>query len=122
MTQDDVSYVLNILRQGTVKWSGRRECLRRARKRVLVRHSKDGNPIYKYFWKCANCKNWFRNEKEMEVDHIKEIGSFTGDWNYFIPAMYARQENLQAMCVGCHLKKTKQYNSARTKWERKIRA
>ncbi len=55
----------------------------------------------------------------MEVDHIIEVGSFTGDWNVMVPKIYSAQENLQAMCSMCHLKKTMKYNSARTRWTRK---
>lgn len=119
LPQDDIDFIKNLLRQGSVKWQGRAECLRRARKRVMVRRSKTGQPIYKYHWQCASCRRWTKNEKLMEVDHIIEIGSFNGDWNLYVPRVFCGQDNLQALCVVCHLKKTKKFNSARTRWKRK---
>lgn len=118
LPQDDIDFIKNLLRQGSVKWKGRSECLRLARKRVLVRKNKAGQPVYKYHWQCAHCRRWTKNEKLMEVDHIIEIGQFT-NWNEYIPRVFCDQENLQALCVACHLKKTKAFNSARTKWKRK---
>lgn len=116
---DDIKFVMNLLRQGSIKWRGRTECLRKARKKVLVGYTKDGKPKYKYHWQCAKCRKWFRQEKQMEVDHIVEIGSFCGDWNIQIPKILTEAENLQALCIGCHMIKTKQYNSARVMYERK---
>lgn len=115
---DDIAFIRNQLRQASVKWAGRAECLKRARKKVLVRHTKDKKPVYKFHWQCAKCRKWSRNEKEMEVDHVEEIGPFKGDWNEYLWRHF-RRDNLQALCVVCHLKKTKAYNSAKTKWQRK---
>ncbi len=119
VASEDIAYIMNVLRQGTIKWSGRRECLRRARKRVLIGKYKNGNPEYKYHWQCADCKNWFKNEKEMEVDHIIEIGPFVVDWNTMVPKIYCGQDNLACLCQSCHLRKTKKFNSAATLWKRK---
>ncbi len=119
MEKEDIEYVMNLLRQGTVKWRGRSTCLRRARKKVLVRHSKEGQPIFKYHWQCAKCRKWTANERAMEVDHIAEIGGFSGDWDIMVKKFYCDQKNLQALCVSCHMKKTKKYNSARLNWSRK---
>ena len=121
LTPDDIKFIINVLRQGTIKWQGRAECLRRARKRVLVRRAKAGQPVYKYHWQCAHCLQWKKNEKDMEVDHIIEIGSFKGDWNIFVPKIYASQDNLQCLCITCHMKKTKKFNSAITRWQRKVK-
>lgn len=56
----------------------------------------------------------------MEVDHIIEIGPFTGCWNeYFLRHFPDPITGLQAMCIVCHLKKTNAYNSARSQWRRK---
>lgn len=122
MTLDDQKYVMNLLRQGTVKWKGRAQCLRLARRRVLVRQSKKGKPVYKYHWQCAKCREWTAVEKDMEVDHIKEIGGFKGSWDDIVPKFYCGQENLQALCISCHMKKTNAYNNASLQWKRKPRA
>lgn len=119
LTPEDIDFVKNILRQGSVKWSGRSECLRRARKKVFVRNSKEGKAIYKYHWLCAACNEWYRDVNSMEVDHIVEVGPFNGDWNDFISRVFTSQDNLQCLCLVCHLKKTTVYNSARSRWKRK---
>lgn len=121
MTPDDIDFIKNLLRQGSIKWKGRAECLRLARRLVRVRRGKQGQTISKYHWQCAACKQWERNEKSMEVDHIIEIGPFTGDWNVFMEKIFPRpiEKFLQALCISCHMKKTMAYNSARTRWQRK---
>lgn len=123
-SKEDIEFVYNLLRRGTIQWPGRSECLKRARKKVFVRRTKKGKPVYKYHWQCAVCKEWFRDEKSMEVDHINEIGgvsSFNGDWNEMIFKIMPRpiEKYLQVLCIYCHLKKTKKYNSARSLWKRK---
>ena len=116
----DVEFIRNLLRQGSSKWPGRTACLRRARKKVLVGRTKDGKPISKFHWQCATCKRWTNNEKEMEVDHVVEIGSFNGDWNEYLFRHFPQTDDgLQALCMVCHLKKTKAFNSARSMWKRK---
>ena len=125
-TEEDAKFIFNELRKASIIWSGRKEILRLARKKVFVRRAKNGNPIYKYQWQCALCKNWTRNEKEMEVDHIVEIGGVSlflknRDWNEVAEKMFPRpvEAHLQCLCVSCHLRKTNLFNSARSKWERK---
>lgn len=115
----DVEWLRNAIRQASVKWPGRAECLRRARKKVLVGRTKKGKATYKFHWQCAKCLRWERNEKLMEVDHINEIGPFCGDWNIHLFKHFPEQDGLQALCVVCHMKKTNAFNSARTKWKRK---
>lgn len=121
MLKDDIDFIANILRKGTVTWEGRRAVLRRARKKVMVRkNKKTGKPIYKFFWQCAVCFEWFRDEKDLEVDHVIEIGGFAGCWNKFIAKMYARERTAQqALCIACHKRKTAVYSNARLRWRRK---
>lgn len=123
-SKEDVEFIFNQMRQSSVKWKGRAECLRLARKKVLEGHTKKGKPIYKYHWQCAICSSWYRNEADMEVDHIVEIGgatSFNGDWNEMIRKIFPRpvKDHLQALCVFCHLRKTKNFMSAQGQWERR---
>lgn len=124
LTKDDIEFLFNELRRASITWSGRKEVLRMARKKVFVRRAKNGNAIYKYMWQCAKCSEWFKNQKDMEVDHIVEIGGvsgFTGDWNVTIHNIFPRpvEKHLQVLCCVCHMIKTNQYNSARTKYKRK---
>lgn len=121
---EDIAHIFNALRQATVKWKGRAEILRLSRKKVFVRRAKSGAPVYKYQWQCAICKEWYRNEADMEVDHITEIGGvggFTGDWNETIFKIMPRpvEKYLQCLCRVCHLRKTKNFLSASKQWERK---
>ena len=125
-TQSDIEFVYNLLRHSTVKWSGRKEALRRARRRFFVRMSKKGKPIFKWKWRCAKCQRWYRNQEDVEVDHINEIGgvtSFNGDWNEMIFKIMPRpvKDHLQVLCVACHLRKTNAYMAAPKKWKRKER-
>lgn len=119
VTKETIDFIINVLRQGTIKWPGRAECLRRARKKVLVGETKSGKPRYKLHWKCAKCGQWFKDQSEMEVDHIVEIGSFSGSWDDFINRMYCEQDNLQALCQVCHKKKTIAFNNASLRYRRK---
>ncbi len=118
MDKEDIKFIRNELRQISIRWRGRSECLRRARKKVFQRTSKEGEKIFKLYWQCNICKNWRRNAGDMEVDHIVEIGTFV-DWNSYMEKLFCGQENLQAVCSNCHMKKTKAYNSAQTLWTRK---
>jgi 5-methylcytosine-specific restriction endonuclease McrA len=127
LTKEDVEFLFNELRKSSVIWSGRKEALQLARKKVLVKRAKNGNPVYKYHWQCAVCKKWKRNEVEVEVDHIVEIGGVTGhcgNWNDTISRIFPRpvSEHLQVLCVACHARKTAAYSSARSRWQRKVKA
>lgn len=51
-------------------------------------------------------------EDLFEVDHIKEIGGFKGDWEAIIESMYCEDEGLQALCIPCHRKKSALYIGA----------
>ena len=124
LSKDDHKFILNALRQASVIWSGRKEILNLSRQKVFVRNSKDGVPLYKYYWQCASCQDWVKNQKDVEVDHVVEIGgleNFVGDWTELVNKIFPRpvEKHLQCLCVACHARKTGKYNSARSKWERK---
>lgn len=124
LTKEDVEFLFNELRKASIIWNGRKEILKLSRKRVFVRRAKNGNPVYKYQWQCGDCRSWFKNETDMEVDHVVEIGGiskFTGDWNETIGRIFPRpvSKHLQCLCAPCHARKTGLYNSARSKYKRK---
>lgn len=124
LTSEDVEFLFNELRKASIIWNGRKEILKLSRRKVFVRRAKNGNPIYKYEWQCADCKKWFKKETDLEVDHIVEIGGiskFTGCWNETIGKIFPRPvvEHLQCLCGPCHARKTGKYNSARLKYQRK---
>ena len=123
MDKETLDHISNVLRLGTVTWSGRSECLRRARRYVIEGQTKKGKPVRKLHWQCATCMNWFRNESDMEVDHIIEIGkrpSSVDELLAYIKRMYCEQDNLQALCVSCHLKKTGTFVASQ-KFTRKVK-
>jgi hypothetical protein len=112
MDKETISYIINILRLGTVTWARRTECLNRGRRQKLVGKMKNGKD--KFLWEndCEVCGEWHELKKNLfEVDHIDEVGPFLGDFNAFIPRMYCELSNLQRLCVTCHLRKTSRFNS-----------
>lgn len=119
--------IINALRQATITWEGRKLCLNNARNAVEEGKYKNGKIKYKYYWKCADCKEKFRNETDMEVDHIDQIGSVKEitegvyDWTHYIPRMFCDHnlKNLQCLCIGCHLKKTTTVFNASKSFTRK---
>ncbi len=121
LSQDDIRYITNVLREATTRWSGRRIALEKARKQFHVGTYKNGKPKFKFYWQCAECKVWFKDVNQIEVDHWIEIGPFTGDWNDYISKVYCGQDNLRCLCLACHLKKTLKYNSARSRFKRKVK-
>ena len=118
MDKKTLKFILNVLRQGTITWNGRSECLKRARKKVLERVNTRGKEIYKFYWTCAKCKKEFRDESSMEVDHIEEVGPYAGDLHKYAERLYCPIENLQALCISCHARKTAGFN-ARLRYTRK---
>lgn len=107
MTNKERDYLIAVLRKGTLGSAARNECLRRASKKVMEHHATSGREFFKLYWQCALCKEWYRDKNSLEVDHITEIGPFKGDWHDYIERMYfCGQENLRALCVPCHMKKT----------------
>lgn len=125
MERKDVAHILNALRQATITWEGRRQCLVDARKKFktnkVIRYSKYKEKNYTlhqvYKYKCAHCLNWFKSS-EVEVDHVYEVGGYKGDWHDLIKRMFDR-ENLQCLCIECHQKKTSAF-IASLDFERKV--
>ena len=112
MDRETQDYIKNVLRQGTVTWKGRTDCLNRGRRKRVIGKTKKGEE--KFLWEraCDGCGEWhLQKDADLEVDHIEEIGPFNGDWNDFIARMYCDQSNLQALCFSCHAKKTSRFNS-----------
>lgn len=129
-TEKDIKFFFNELRKASIIWSGRTEALRMARKKVFVRRAKNGKKIFKFHWQCAKCRKWFRNQGDMQVDHIKEIGGVTEffksmkqDWNKVFNSFFPRpvKKHMQVLCVPCHSRKTAAYLAAPKRFERKMR-
>lgn len=70
-----------------------------------------GRPRYKFIgYLCTECKGIY---EKIQVDHIDEVGEFTGDWNKYIDRLFCDISNLQPLCEICHKAKTKEYNQRR---------
>lgn len=112
MDKETQEYIINVLRRGTITWSGRTQCLNRGRRARVIGKLKNGN--LKTLWErnCDECQTWhLLKDNSLEVDHIIEIGPFQNDWKDFLERMYCGQENLQALCFVCHSRKTSKFNS-----------
>lgn len=116
MDKQTIDFIINLLRHGSVKWDTRKKALKRARKQVQESSGKK-----KFHWQCAKCLKWFRDQAQMEVDHIVEVGPFEGSWDHFIPRLYCELDNLQVLCVDCHKLKTVGYVAKLKKSNRKKR-
>lgn len=55
------------------------------------------------------CEYCHKVVDKIDVDHIVEIGPFSGDWNSYIDRLFCSLDNLQGLCKPCHKDKTKQY-------------
>jgi 5-methylcytosine-specific restriction endonuclease McrA len=121
MEKTEIDHIINVLRQGTITWEGRRKCLDNARRHKFMGYTKKGVEKHKFEYQCSACKKWYENRTDLEVDHIKEVGSFDRNeknqdklkemFGSYVMAMYCRQDNLQALCVDCHLNKTSNFNA-----------
>lgn len=109
MDKKTKNLIIKHLRQATLKWRGRNEALKRAKKKIK-RYKKNGDlhgTPYSRF-ECAHCKNLYC-QKEIEVDHIIGIGSVTS-WDVYIKRMFCNPLLLQVLCKQCHkLKKGNKY-------------
>ena len=105
------SWVVSLLRRGTMKFPPRNEALRAAKTEKKI-NEKTGRMAQHY--RCAICLGEFP-AKGVCIDHVQSVvdpnGSFV-DWNTYIERMFCPVENLQVLCNNgensCHHKKTKQ--------------
>ena len=94
-------WIRSALRNRSVYWKPKQECLQKAK-----RKNQSANKRLKWEYQCNICKKWFP-QKEVEVDHIIECGSFNRETaGEFINNLFCEIDNLQAICKNCHKKKT----------------
>lgn len=116
-TKIEIAIITNALRQASIIWPIRAQVFKNAQVKVKEGKFKNGKPRYKYYWRCASCEELFRDKSELEVDHIEEVGSFTGDVTEFCRRLFCDIGNLQLLCIKCHHAKTTR--NARLLWKRK---
>jgi len=101
-----INLIKQALRAATLKWHIRNETKQGARVYIKEGEFKNGKPKKRVYYKCKICRGNFKTG-DVQVDHIDEIGKFTGDWNDYIERMFCDISNLQVLCKDCHKKKTK---------------
>lgn len=97
------SFIKGALRGATRKWAPIQDCLKNARTR-------------RGFYMCSECKHEVpatikvgaKRKKNAIVDHIVPIVDpavgFT-NWHDCVERMFCEEDNLQVMCLDCHLVK-----------------
>ena len=106
------SFITSTLRAGARRWQPKYETLNAAKTEKKI-NEKTGR-LAQHF-RCEVCQQEF-TAKDMEVDHIlpavdPSVGFTT--WDEFINRLFCEQDNLQAICTGCH--------KIKSSTERKIR-
>ena len=100
------SWVVSLLRRGTMKFPPRNEALKAAKtgKKINI---KTGRMCEHY--KCSGCNLEFPS-KEISMDHIHPIvDPYDGfvDWNTYMERMWVSVEKWQPLCKDCHDAKSK---------------
>ena len=103
-----INLIKQALRAATLRWHIRNEIKQAARVYIKEGNYKNGKPKKRVYYKCNRCRKNFKTE-DVQVDHIDEIGKFTGNWDIYIKRMFCDITNLQVLCKPCHKKKGKEY-------------
>lgn len=98
------SKIRSTLRNGFRWWLPMQQALKNA-----SRKSQSLNKRLKFEYKCNHCNNWFPR-KNVEIDHIKPVGSLR-TWEDVVPFIQRLTPEdvnaYQILCKPCHLVKTK---------------
>ena len=105
MDKKTINLVKQALRGATLKWTLRNEVKKAAKVYKVVGLFKNGKPKKRVFFRCKKCGEDFK-DKEVQVDHIRPVGKFSGNWDEYINRMFCPRANLQVLCKPCHDKKT----------------
>jgi len=100
------SFITSTIRSGFRRYPIKYEVLKDARRGKKL-NPKSGREAMHY--ECALCHNEFV-QTNVQVDHILAVvDPLIGfvSWDEFINRLFCPKENLQVLCVDCHLKKTK---------------
>ena len=112
MAKSKEKFIYTQLRLATLTYGMRDRCLDKTRTREIVGTYNNGKVKYKYFWHCAKCGFSSGDKGQFEADHVQEIGGYRGDWNVVIERMFD-EDNMQALCLGCHKRKTAGFAASR---------
>jgi hypothetical protein len=93
------NWVKQKLRFSSMRWPGRSEAEKRARRA-------------RGFYECAMCHGLFKR-KQYQMDHTNPVVPLNNDWpwgyidwNVYIPNLLADPEDWQCLCLTCHEAKT----------------
>jgi hypothetical protein len=112
MDKETIKYLISALRSATITWKGRTDCMNKNRRKKVIGKMLNGKD--KTIWEnnCEECDKYFPlKDKLLEIDHREAIGPFKGNWDEYIKRMFCGPENLQRLCIECHLRKTNIGNS-----------
>lgn len=107
------SWIVSLLRKGTLRYPPRNEVLKEAKTEKKV-NIKSGRLAQHY--RCAGCGGEFPMS-QVCVDHIEPVTTELGftSWDDYIKRMFCVKENLQCLCKNCHDAKTAMERMARRK-------
>jgi 5-methylcytosine-specific restriction endonuclease McrA len=94
LSAKDIAKIRSAVRQVWHRSHVRKLCVKRAT-------GADG------FFRCEKCK---KKTPKLCIDHITPVGELDGG---FIKRLFCPSKDLQALCVSCHNKKTKQEREAK---------
>lgn len=100
------SWIVSILRKGSMRWGPKGEALRKAR-------------VSRGKYLCAGCKKVVPSSKLIEgkrvknvfADHIHPVVDPTEGfttWDNFISRLFVEEDGYQILCADCHSKKTEE--------------
>jgi ribosomal protein L44E len=108
------AFITSTLRGGFRRYPAKYEVLKEALWGKKL-NSKTGRQCIHYT--CNECKHEYP-AREIQIDHIEAVvipeEGFVS-WDKFISRLFCSKENLQALCVTCHKKKTKEETERRKK-------
>lgn len=113
------TFLIPRLRRISLWWRGRNEAFNAAKSYIEVGKYKNGNPIMKPVFTCAECKRQgiegFYDRKDVQADHITPIANVDGftNWNDYILGLFCEKEGFQILCEFHHDEKTIKENEKR---------
>lgn len=119
------TFLIPRLRRLSLWWRGRSDAFKAARSYVECGTYKNGNPIIKAVYKCAECERQniegFYDKKDVQADHITPIANIEGftNWNDYITALFCESSGFQILCEFHHDEKTIKENQKRLDKQRK---
>lgn len=107
------------LRRISLSWPGKSAARNNAKVKLLIGYSKNGNPKYRVYYKCAECvregKETLWTREQTAMDHIDPVVEITGfvSWDYYIERLFCEPSGYQCLCLEHHQNKTDKENVAR---------